>query len=65
MYKQFFQGMTIWQLPLFAMLFFFVVFVVVVLRAFLLQRREDLAPVARLPLDEDARPGVPDPERAR
>ena len=53
MYKQFYAGMSYADLPLFALLFFFGVFVVVVLRQYLVKRKSDYDDVARLPLEPD------------
>ena len=52
MYREFFAGMEWTGVALFAMGFFLLFFVVVLLRVFLLRARHDYDSVARLPLDE-------------
>lgn len=53
MYAQFYAGMRFTELPLFALLLFFVTFVAVVVKVTLITRRSDLESIARLPLDDD------------
>lgn len=50
MYKQFFAGMQLTALPLFAMLFFLALFVGVVAWVLLARRGQDFDGLARLPL---------------
>jgi len=52
MYREFFSGMTSTTLPMVAMAFFFVAFVLVLVRLFVLRRRRDYDPIAALPLDD-------------
>jgi hypothetical protein len=56
MYASFYAGMRCAELPLFALLLFLCLFVVVVVRLTLIKRREDFEPVAHLPLQDDAGP---------
>lgn len=58
MYKQFYQGMSFEELPLFALLMFFTMFVSVILRLTLFKKQEDFVRVERLPLEgeEQTRP---------
>jgi cbb3-type cytochrome oxidase subunit 3 len=41
------------DLRLFALLLFFIMFLMVVVRVYLLRRRQDFIPVSRLPLEDD------------
>jgi cbb3-type cytochrome oxidase subunit 3 len=41
------------DLRLFALLLFFLIFVAVLVRVYLLRRREDFVPISRLPLQDD------------
>jgi hypothetical protein len=60
MYASFYAGMRCAELPLFALLLFLCLFVVVVVRMTVIKRREDFDPVAHLPLQDDAgRPPTP------
>jgi hypothetical protein len=54
MYGQFYAGMSLAGLPLFALFLFLAVFVAVVLRVTLLGRRPELDRMARLPLEDAA-----------
>jgi cytochrome c oxidase cbb3-type subunit 4 len=54
MYKQFFAALDSTALPLAAMAFFVLAFVVVVVRTFSLKRTNDYDAVAQLPLDDSA-----------
>lgn len=53
MYRQFFTGMESPLLPLLAMGFFILVFVLMLLRTFVAKRRSDFDSVAALPLADD------------
>ncbi len=49
------------DLRLFALLLFFLMFVAVLVRCYLLRRREDFVPISRLPLEEDGPSEEPAP----
>jgi hypothetical protein len=49
------------DLRLGALLLFFLIFVVVLVRFFVLRRREDFIPLSRLPLEEDTASKEPAP----
>lgn len=53
MYRQFFQGLGTFELPLFALGLFFTFFLVVVVRLFALRRSNDFEAVSRLPLETE------------
>jgi len=58
MFGQFYAGMHWTALPLFALILFLTVFLVVVLRTILLAKRDEIDRLARLPLeDETGGPG--------
>jgi cytochrome c oxidase cbb3-type subunit 4 len=52
MYKQFYQGMTLTQLPLFTLVLFLAVFLGVVAWVFFVRRSRDFDALAQLPLGE-------------
>ncbi len=52
MYRELFSNLESVELPLAAMLFFLVVFVLVLVRVFALKRRRDYDSIAALPLDD-------------
>ncbi|MCP3140190.1 cbb3-type cytochrome oxidase subunit 3 [Pyxidicoccus xibeiensis] len=52
MYKQFYQGMSLTELPLFALFLFIVVFLGVCAWVFGVRRSQDFDALARLPLAE-------------
>jgi cytochrome c oxidase cbb3-type subunit 4 len=52
MYKQFYQGMSLTQLPLFTLILFIAVFLGVVGWLFLVRRSRDFEALAQLPLAE-------------
>lgn len=54
MYKQFFAALDSTALPLAAMAFFVLAFVVVIVRTFSLKRTNDYDAVAHLPLDDSS-----------
>jgi len=56
MYREFFSAMTSHALPLAAMAFFVLAFVLVLARVFVLRRRSDYDSVAALPLDDSDSP---------
>lgn len=56
MYRQFYQGMDLTHLPLFALLFFLAVFLGVVAWLFLARRSRDFEAVSLLPLTEQSAP---------
>jgi cytochrome c oxidase cbb3-type subunit 4 len=53
MFGQFYAGMHWTALPLFALILFLTVFLVVVLRTILLAKRDEVDRLARLPLEDD------------
>lgn len=55
MYRQFFSGLESAALPLAAMAFFVLAFVLVLARTFFWKRKSDYDPIASLPLDEGER----------
>jgi cytochrome c oxidase cbb3-type subunit 4 len=55
MFGQFYAGMRWTALPLFALLLFLTVFLVVVLRTILLAKRDEIDRLARLPLEDETR----------
>ncbi len=64
MYRQFYQGMELTHLPLFALLLFVVLFLGIVAWAFVLRRGQDFEALAHLPLAESDR-GEPSIRRSR
>lgn len=52
MYREFYSALDSTTLPIAAMLFFFVVFLLVLVRLFVLRRRRDYDALAALPLDD-------------
>ena len=56
MYRQFYAGMDLTHLPLFALLFFLAVFLSVVAWLFLARRSRDFEAVSLLPLAESSAP---------
>jgi cytochrome c oxidase cbb3-type subunit IV len=57
MYRQFYAGMDLTDLPLFALLFFLAVFLGVVAWLFVARRSRDFEALSRLPLSEPSAPG--------
>lgn len=57
MYKQFYQGMTLTELPLFALILFIAVFFGVCAWVFVARRSQDFDALAQLPLAEQGEPG--------
>lgn len=53
MYREFYAGATLLDLPLFTLILFIAVFLGVVARTFLLRRSRDFDGLAQLPLGED------------
>ncbi len=53
MYKTFYEGMGLGALPLFALVLFVSLFVVVVVRTFVLRRARDFDRLAAMPLGDD------------
>jgi cytochrome c oxidase cbb3-type subunit IV len=62
MYRQFYEGMDLAVLPLFALVLFVAVFVGVFIRTYVLRRAGDFDNLARMPLDEGDRPTATGPE---
>lgn len=52
MYRQFYQGMSMTDLPLFALLLFFAIFTAVAVWVLLFRRSQDYEAISRLPLAE-------------
>jgi cytochrome c oxidase cbb3-type subunit IV len=52
MYKQFYAGMSVAELPLFALFLFLAIFFGVVIRVFVVRKRSDFDAVASMPLVE-------------
>ncbi len=63
MYASFYAHMRAGDLPIFALLLFLCLFMVVVVRMMWLKRREDFDPLAHLPLVDDARGEAAPPAR--
>ncbi|QDE70449.1 MULTISPECIES: cbb3-type cytochrome oxidase subunit 3 [Myxococcus] len=57
MYKQFYQGMSLTELPLFALVLFIAVFLGVVAWVFVARRSGDFDTLARMPLSEKGEGG--------
>jgi len=57
MFGQFYAGMRWTALPLFALILFLTIFLVVMLRTILLAKRDEVDKLARLPLDEEPAAG--------
>lgn len=57
MYKQFYQGMSLTELPLFALVLFIAVFFGVVAWVFVARRSGDFDALARMPLSEQGEGG--------
>ena len=53
MYKTFYEGMSLSELPLFALVLFVSLFLVVVVRTFVLRRARDFDRLAAMPLGEE------------
>lgn len=51
MYRQFYEGMTWSDLPLFTLVLFVSIFLAVVVRLFVLHRGRDYESMARMPID--------------
>ncbi len=52
MYRTFFEGMSLAELPIFALVLFVSLFVVVVVRTFVLRRSRDFDRLAAMPLGD-------------
>lgn len=57
MFGQFYAGMHWTSLPVFALILFLTVFLVVVVRTILLAKRDDVDKLARLPLEDEPAAG--------
>lgn len=53
MYREFYAGATLLDLPLFTLILFVTVFLAVVARTFLLRKSRDFDGMAQLPLGDD------------
>lgn len=56
MYRSFYAGMSLTDLPLFALMLFVTVFLAVIVRTWVFRKREEFDALARLPFDEQVKP---------
>ena len=52
MYRSFYAGMSLTDLPLFALVLFMAVFLAVIVRTWVFRRREEFDALSRLPFDD-------------